>query len=87
MADPKWLKQLQTQVASAIKEIAKLRRQNKSLTTQLDKTKAAVKAAEEAASKAQAAGVPDPDAEAWRHERKELRRRVARLSKTLEEIA
>ena len=87
MADPKWLEQLRTHVASAVKEIAKLRRQNKSLTTQLDKAKVAAQAAEEAAVQARAAGQPDPEAEAWRHERKELRRRVARLSKTLEEIA
>jgi len=83
MADPKWLKDLRTNVQSAIKEIAKLRRQNKSLTTQLDKAKAALAEAKEAVAAAQ----PDPDAEVWRHERKELRRRVARLSKTLEEIA
>ncbi len=79
MADPKWLEDLCGNVEGAVKEIAKLRRQNKSLKTQLDKAK---KAAEQGAAEAE----PDPEAEAWRDERKEVRRRVARLSKHLEEL-
>ena len=82
MADPKWLKDLQTNAKGAVKEIAKLRKQNKSLKTQLDNTKAKLSEAEAAVADAG----PDPDAEAWRSERKEVRRRVARLSKTLEEL-
>lgn len=78
MADPKWLKDLQSNAKGAVKEIAKLRRQNKSLKTQLDNAKAKLSEAESPA--------PDPDADAWRAERKEVRRRVARLSKTLEEL-
>jgi predicted nucleic acid-binding Zn-ribbon protein len=83
MADPKWLTDLRGNVGGAVKEIAKLRKQNKSLKTQLDNAKA--KLAEAQAALAEAA--PDPDAEAWRTERKEVRRRVARLGKTLEELA
>lgn len=82
MADPKWLKDLRGNVEGAVKEIAKLRRQNKSLKTQLEKAKKAAAKAEKAASEAG----PDPDAEQWRAERKEVRRRVARLTKTLEEL-
>lgn len=82
MADPKWLKDLQTNAKGAVKEIAKLRKQNKSLKTQLDNTKAKLAEAEAAAE----GKAPDPEAEAWRAERKEVRRRVARLSKTLEEL-
>ena len=82
MADPKWLKDLQDNAQGAVKEIAKLRKQNKSLKTQLDNAKAKLSEAESAAATA----APDPEAEAWRTERKEVRRRVARLSKTLEEL-
>jgi len=82
MADPKWLEDLQTHTQGAVKEIAKLRKQNKSLKTQLDTAKEKLVAAEEAV----AGTTPDPEAEAWRGERKEIRRRVARLSKTLEEL-
>jgi len=80
MADPKWLKDLQTHAKGAVKEIAKLRKQNKSLKTQLDNAKAKL------AEAASAVVEPDPGGEAWRSERKEVRRRVARLSKTLEEL-
>ena len=82
MADPKWLKDLQSNTKGAVKEIAKLRKQNKSLKTQLDNAKAKLSEAELAVVDS----APDPDAEAWRSERKEVRRRVARLSKTLEEL-
>ncbi len=78
MADPKWLKDLQGNVEGAVKEIAKLRKLNKSLKTQLDNAKAKL---------AEAEAAPDPGAETWRAERKEVRRRVARVSKTLEELA
>ncbi len=83
MADPKWLKDLRGNVGGAVQEITKLRRQNKSLKTQLDKAKKAAAEAEKAVAKA----APDPDAETWRTERKEVRRRVARLTKSLEELA
>lgn len=82
MAEPKWLKNLQSNVQRAIKEIARLRRQNKSLKTQLDKTKAKLAEAEATA----AAAATDPEVDAWRTERKEVRRRAVRLSKTLEEL-
>ena len=82
MAEPKWLKNLQGNVQGAVAEIAKLRKQNKSLKTQLDNTKVKLAKAEKTAG----ADAPDPEAEAWRAERKEIRRRVARLSKTLEEL-
>ncbi|MCZ6727745.1 MAG: hypothetical protein O7A98_10400 [Acidobacteria bacterium] len=82
MAEPKWLEDLQGNVQGAIKEIARLRRQTKSLKTQLDKTKAKLAQAEEAA----AAAATAPESEAWRAERKEVRRRAVRLSKTLEEL-
>jgi len=83
MADPKWLKDLQGNVEGAVKEIGKLRRQNKSLKTQLDNARGKLGEAEVAVAEA----APDPAAETWRAERKEIRRRVARLSKTLEELA
>jgi regulator of replication initiation timing len=83
MADPKWLKDLRGNVEGAVSEIAKLRRQNKSLKTQLDKAKKAATVAEKAAADA----APDPKGEQWRTERKEVRRRVARLTKSLEELA
>lgn len=82
MADPKWLVDLQGNVQGVVKEIAKLRRQNKSLKTQLDNVKA--KLTEAAAATADAG--TDPEADAWRAERKEVRRRAVRLSKTLEEL-
>jgi predicted nucleic acid-binding Zn-ribbon protein len=82
MAGPKWLKDLQGSVQGAVKEIAKLRRQNKSLKTQLDNAKSKLAQAEVAAAEAG----PDPEVDAWRTERKEVRRRVARLSKTLEDL-
>ncbi len=81
MADPKWLKELGDAVAAATKEIARLRRQNKSLSTQLQKAKG-----ELTASKQRAASEPAPEAEAWAGEREEIRRRVARLVDTLEEL-
>lgn len=79
MANPKWLEELEKNAEGAVKEIARLRKQNKSLKTQLDNTKAKLVTAEEAAE-------PDPAAEAWQAERKQVRRRVAHLSKTLEEL-
>ena len=82
MAEPKWLKDLQNNAQGAVKEIAKLRKQNKSLKTQLDNAKVKLSEAEQAV----AASAPDPESEAWRSERKEVRRHVARLSKTLEEL-
>lgn len=82
MADPKWLKDLRGNVQGAVQEITKLRRQNKSLKTQLDKAKKAGAEAEKALAEA----APDPYAETWRTERKEVRRRVARLTKSLEEL-
>jgi predicted nucleic acid-binding Zn-ribbon protein len=82
MADPKWLKDLQGNVQGTVKEIAKLRTQNKSLKTQLDNTKARLSEVEKTGSKAK----PAPAAEAWKSERKEVRRRVARLTKQLEEL-
>ncbi len=87
-ANPKWLKDLDSNVAAAVKELANLRRQNKSLKTQLDKAKAATSAAEKKAKAAAAtAAEPDPQIEAWKTERKEVRRRVVRLAKKLEELA
>lgn len=83
MADPKWLKDLQGNVEGAVKEIGKLRKQNKSLKTQLDNAKARLVEAQTAVAEA----APDPEAESWRAERKEVRRRVARVTKTLEELA
>lgn len=82
MTDPKWLKDLQGSVKGAVKEIARLRKQTKSLKTQLDKVKAKLAEAEATAAAAGAG----PDADAWRTERKEVRRRAVRLSKTLEEL-
>ncbi|MDH3405215.1 MAG: hypothetical protein OES32_19845 [Acidobacteriota bacterium] len=82
MAEPKWLEDLKGNVAGAVREIAKLRRQTKSLKTQLEKAR---KAAEQAATAVRDAA-PEPDAETWRAERKEVRRRVARLTKSLEEL-
>jgi predicted nucleic acid-binding Zn-ribbon protein len=82
MADPKWLKDLQGNVQGAVKELAKLRTQNKSLKTQLDNTKAKLADAEKSTGRAK----PAPAAEAWKTERKEVRRRVARLTKQLEEL-
>ena len=66
MADSNWLEDLRSNVEGAVAEIAKLRRQNKSLKTQLTKAKKAAAKAEKAA--------PDPEAEQWRTERKEVRR-------------
>ncbi len=69
-----WLKELEDQVKRAGKEIAALRKQNRSLASQVKRLKREARVADEAA------------AGDWDEERAELRRRAEKVAATLESI-
>ena len=72
----KWLSALEKQVEAATKELLSLRKENKSQKSKIDKLESDLAAAK-------SASVPASD---WENERREIRDRVEKLSKTLDKL-
>ena len=69
-----WLKDLEDQVARATKEIAALRKQNRSLGSRIKRLKREAQVADEAAGGE------------WDEERAEIRKRTEKIAETLESV-
>ena len=74
-----WLSPLEQKVRAAAERIQALKQENATLHHRIEDLEGQLAAA--------AAPAPDEDAARWQEERREIRERVERLTRTLEELA
>lgn len=83
--DAEWLAHLEDRVHAAVNAIRGLREENRDLTADNDELRKRLEKLERAAEKS-AAKTGGGDAEAWENERQDIRARVERITRRLEEL-